>query len=229
LVKEMITTLADLRTLLFPPTTRSTTIIVGLNGLTRLFVTDLEAAGHAVSVVEIENVPPEDSKAADEVFLADAGIKGARCVLAVTPNDERNLNFCRLAHRKFAVPMVIARLGLLGGVTSWARFNDSGMTKMRWSEMVPAILGDATPGTALARVTKATDREQIAEVELLTPLLLGLTIRQLKLDGCEVLAIRRNSTLFDDTDGTELYRGDVLTLVGNREAINKVRQSFTTL
>ena len=225
----MITPLAGFRTRLFHTTTRPTTIIVGLNGLTRLLATELEAAGHGVSLIEIENEALEDGNRGDEVLLAGAGAKSARCLMASTPNNERNLCLGRVALRTFQVPMVISRLGLPGGVTSWARLNDSGIVKMTWNDVVPAILDDVIPGSALARVARATEREQVTEVELLTPLFLGLTIRQLKLEGCEVLAIRRNNFLMADTEFAELCRGDVLTLVGTKEAIKKMFQSFTTL
>jgi len=130
-----------LRELLFRTTTRSTTIIVGINRLTRLLTTDLEAAGHDVPVIDLVDEALEDSDGGDELMLAGPGVRGASCVMAATANDERNLNLCGLAHRTFRVPMVIAGVGLLGGVTSWARLRDSGVVKMTWNDMVPAILG----------------------------------------------------------------------------------------
>ena len=45
LVKQMVTTPAALKTRLFH-TTRSTTVIVGMNAITRLLATELEAASH---------------------------------------------------------------------------------------------------------------------------------------------------------------------------------------
>ena len=106
-----------------------------------MLTTDLEAAGHEVPVIDLVDEALEDSEGGDELMLAGAGVRGASCVMAATANDERNLNLCGLAHRTFRVPMVIAGVGLLGGVTSWARLRDSGVVKMTWNDMVPAILG----------------------------------------------------------------------------------------
>ena len=66
----------------------------------------------------------------------------------------------------------------------------------------------------LARLARATDLEQIADVELLTPVFLGQTIADLDLYDCEVVALTRNSILLTPFDLEELRRGDVLTLVG---------------
>lgn len=232
LVKQMVTALASLKTRLFGTTTRArstTTIIVGVNALTHLLATELEAAGKPVSLIDLENGAQADGEIRDQLVLSSAGAKAASCIMAATANDEWNLSLCRTARHRFRVPMVIARVGLLGGMTSWVRLNDVGMVRITWMEMVPAILGTVTPSSGLDRVARATDREQIADVELLTPVFLGRTIADLALEGCEVIALRRKDLWVDDIDHAELRRGDVLTLVGAKTALNKVRESFTTL
>lgn len=226
--KQMVTILDGLKTRLFP-TTRSTTIIVGINALTRLLDTELDAAGKVVSLIDLENGAPGDGDAGYEAVLARAGAKAASCVMAATNNDEWNLSFCQTARLRFGVPMVVARLGILSEVTSWARLNGSGMVRMTWKDMVPAILGTVIPSKGLARVARATNREQVTDVELLTPVFVGRTIADLALDGCEVLALSRNNLWVAPIDLAELRRGDVLTLVGTKAAVNKVRASFTSL
>jgi len=126
----------------------------------------------------------------------------------------------------FRLPVVVARLGLVSGLTSWARLNDAGMLRMSWNEMVSAILGTAIPSSALERVAQAPDRNQVAEVELLTPVFVGQRIPDLRLEGCEVVALRRNNLWVDDIEVAELRRSDVLTLVGAKAAINKVARVF---
>jgi Trk K+ transport system NAD-binding subunit len=228
IVEQIVTTLADLKTQVFG-TTRSKTIIVGTNPLTRLLTRDLENAGESVSLIDLDDGAALDGKAQDHLVLSSAGAKAASCVLAATANDAWNLNFCRTARTRFHVPMVIARLGLLGGVMSWARLNDAGMVKLSWNEMVSAVLGTASPGSGLARMAQLTDREQVAEVELLIPVFLGRTIADLPLDGCDVIALRRNELWVDEIEVTELSRGDVLTLVGTRSSITKVRECLASL
>lgn len=228
----MFTKLASLKTRLFPATrstTRPTTIVIGINALTRLLATELEAAGKAVSLFDLESGALADGNEGDELLLANAGAKAASCVIAATPIDLWNVSLCRTARVKFGVPKVIARLGLLDGMTSWARLNDAGMVRMTLSEMVSAVLGAVKPGSGLARVAMATESEQVADVELLTPVFMGRTISDLALDGCEVIALSRNNRSLADIDIAELRRRDVLTLVGPKTAINKVRESFTSL
>jgi Trk K+ transport system NAD-binding subunit len=224
----MVTILEGLKTRLFP-TTRSTTIIVGTNALTRLLDSELGAAGKAVTLIDLEKEALTDVDGEEELLLARCGAKGATCVMAATADDERNTSVCRTAHQRFRVPIVISRLRLVDGVTSWARVTESGMVKLAWKDMVAAILGTESPSSVLARVAGATDREQIADVELISPVFMGLTIADLALDGCEVLAVRRNNLRVDAIDLAELHRGDVLTLVGTKVAIKKVRDSFTSL
>jgi Trk K+ transport system NAD-binding subunit len=228
LVKQMVTTLTGLKTLLFSKK-RSTTIIVGINALTRMLARELGTAGQVVSLIDLENGALAEAKAQDEFVLASAGAKGASCFMAATANDEWNLSLCRAARLQFRVPLVIARLGGLGGKRNWARLNDSGMVRMTCKEMVPAILGTVTPSNGLTRVATASECEEVADVELLTPVYLGRKIADLALDNCEVLALSRNNLWVADIDFAELRRGDVLTLIGNRAAINKVRESFTSL
>lgn len=228
MVKQIVTSLTGLKTrVLGAP--RSKTIIVGINGLTRLLARDLETAGRLVSLIDLDNGALADSKAQDHLVLSSAGAEAACCFLAATTNDEWNLSLCRVARMKFHVPVVVARLGLLSGLTSWARLNDAGMVRMSWDEMVSAILGNVTPSNGLERVAQAPDREQVAEVELLTPVFLGRQIQEAGLDGCEVVALRRKDLWVDDIEHAELRRGDVLTIVGAKTALNKVRESFTTL
>ena len=224
----MVTTLAGLKTLLFLKK-RSTTIIVGINALTRMLARELETASKIVSLIDLENGALAEGTARNELVLSSAGAKDASCFMAATANDEWNLSLCRAARLQFRVPLVIARLGGLGGERNWARLNYSGMVRMTCEEMVPAILGTVTPSNGLTRVATARECEEVADVEMLTPVYMGRKIADLALDGCEVLALSRNNLWVADFDGAELRRGDVLTLVGAKAAIKNVRESFTSL
>ena len=114
----MATIFTDLKTRLFRNTfrtRRSTTIIVGVNALARLLATELEAAGKAVSVIDLESGALAAGDEGDRLLLAHAGANASSCVMATTPIDVWNLSLCRMARLSFSVPTVIARLGLLGG------------------------------------------------------------------------------------------------------------------
>jgi Trk K+ transport system NAD-binding subunit len=197
--------------------------------LTRLLARDLEDAGKVVLLVDLDEDPRENRNAQDELRLARAGASNAICVMAATGNDERNLNLCRAARSRFRVPTVVARMGLLGEMTYWARLNDAGMIRMSWKEMVPSILGTVTPSHALLRLAQATNREQVADLKLLNPDIIGRTIGNLGLHGCEVLALERNDLWVDEITTAKLGLGDVLTVVGTKTAINKACESLTTL
>ena len=219
---------------------RLRTIIIGTDARLRLLAAEIAGAGKPVSLIKLEDqdaTQHRTSKGAtvihaateDELVLAraDAGI--ANCLVAATPDDERNLDLCRTARDKFQIPFVIARLRLLEGVTSWARLTDSGMVRVVWPEVARTILGDIIPNANLSRLMTATDQDQITDVEVLSPLFFGRTIADLSLDGCEVVALTRNGLPIDNFKAEGLQIRDVLTLVGPKVAINKARESFTSL
>ena len=63
----------------FFPTTRSTTIFIGTNPLTRLLATDLDAAGRPVAVINMDTVARANGNALDDLVLARAGKERKLC------------------------------------------------------------------------------------------------------------------------------------------------------
>jgi Trk K+ transport system NAD-binding subunit len=140
-----------------------------------------------------------------------------------------NINLCREAHDRFGVPLTIARLKLLEGVTNWARLNEDGMARMTWSETVHAVLGDTPPNASLLRLADVSDREQIIDFEMLSPVFIGRKISDLPLGECEVAVLTRKDVSLPNLESVELRLGDVLTLVGERNELIRLRQTLATL
>ena len=221
-------------------TARASTIIVGVNPVTRLLANELHAVGNPVSVVSLkseggpdhETMPLAnmvDPATADDVVLTRTGAQSARCLLAALADDDRNLRLCRAAIDEFRVPVVIARLRLMDGVTSWARVNDAGMSRMSWNDLIQALVPDMVLSPALSRVARADDREQLAEIEVRLPIFDGRTISDLPLGDCEAVALTRKGAPISTYDDMALKLGDVLTLIGMKAAVDKVRESFASL
>ena len=210
---------------------RTRTILVGVNPTTRLLANELEAIGNRVSLVssESEAGPDDETVAADEIVLTRAGVQSARCLLAALTDGDHNVRLCRTAIDKFGVPVVIARLQLLDGITSWARFTDSGMSRMSWNDLIKAMVPDEFFSHALSRIARADDREQITELEVRLPVFVGRSIDDLPLEDCEVVALTRNNAPIYAYHDTALEMGDVLTLIGMKAAMNKVRAAFASL
>src|SRR5262249_33307702 len=141
----------------------------------------------------------------------------------------RNVELCRTATYKFGVPLAIARLRLLEGITSWAKVTASGTTRISWNDLIQAVVSDMTLSPALTRLAKADQREQIIKIKICLPTIVGRTIDELSLEGCEALALNRNGTTVEAFPETVLEMGDVLTLIGMEKPLNKVRESFASL
>lgn len=140
-----------------------------------------------------------------------------------------NLGLCREACDRFGVPLAIARLKLVEGVTNWARVNAGGMARMTWSETVRALVGEGALSQSLSNLAKVSDDEQIVDLEMQSPVFLGLKAADLPLDDCQVLAITRTGVLLTDVASIELRMNDVLTLTGTTTALKGVRAALSTL
>jgi Trk K+ transport system NAD-binding subunit len=215
-------------------------IVAGCDARVKLLVTGLASAGKEVSLIKPATsataqvkAPPGvrviHSTALGVVALERAGAKAAHCLVAATPDDDLNLSLCREARDRFGVPMVIARLKLLEEVTNWARLSESGMTKLTWSETVRVVLGETTPSASLLHLAEVSDRDQIVDLEMLSPVFIGRKIANLPLGECEVAALTRKDVPLPAFDSVELSLGDVLTLIGERSALSRVRETLATL
>jgi Trk K+ transport system NAD-binding subunit len=223
--------------LFHPP--RSCVIVVGADARVRLLVTELAAIGKEVSqIVLATGVTPDTAPSGvsivrsiklDADALEHAGAKSANCLVVATPDDALNVSLCREAAAEFGVPIVIARLKVLEGVTNWARLNDTVMAKMTWGDAVRASLGGTAPNVTLSRLASVSDREQIVDLELQSPVFAGRLIADLPLNDCDVLALTREGVPVVDYDAIQLRMNDVLTLVGTNAELKSVRGSLATL
>jgi Trk K+ transport system NAD-binding subunit len=215
-------------------------IVVGCDVRLKLLVTGLAAVGKEVSLIKpatsaraqvkaLPGVSVIHSSILGAVALERAGAKAAHCLVAATPDGDQNVTLCREARERFGVPMVIAQLKLVGGVTNWARLNEAGMARMTWSETVHAILGETTPSASLSHLASVSDREQIVDFEMLSPVFIGRKIGDLPLGECEVAALTRKEVPLPAFESVELSLGDVLTLIGERNELIRLRQTLATL
>lgn len=206
----------------------------------RLLAVELAAAGKKVTFIKLRDRAPGGTEtplgwkvvytdAFDGQALERAGAKGASCLVAATSDDPLNMNLCRAGRDRFGIPLVIARLRVLDWVTSWARFNSSGMIEMRWPDAAQAILGDSTPHANLWRVMNAGELERIADVEVKSPVFIGRTVADLSIRDCEAVALTRADLPVEDFADAEIRVGDVLTLIGSKEALAQARETFTSL
>ncbi len=203
-------------------TSRLRTIIVGVNPCTRLLAYELRVARRAVSLIELSEVEDVD-------LLDHSGAQNARCLVAASTEDSRNLSLCRTALGRFGVPVTVARLRLLEGVTSWARVDGSGMARSSWKDLIQAIIPDVAPTSALSRLARTDEHEQIAEIDLRSPQFIGRTIEDLPGGRFDVVALTRESVQIAGYETSNLELGDVITVIGEKTAIGRLRESLASL
>jgi len=208
---------------------RSTTITVGTNARMRLLAAELEAAGKEVSLISLDRENLGDSEVGAASVLQRGRAGTAQTVVAATSSDSLNLILCRTARDQFRVPLVITRMKLMEGTTSWAKLNESGMVRLAWTEVVSNVLGGVTLRDSFLRIASAGDDEHIAEVVVLSPALVGRTISDQRWSGCEAVALRRKDSVMLSCDVEEIRLDDVITLVGRKDAIDQVRESLMSL
>jgi Trk K+ transport system NAD-binding subunit len=95
--------------------------------------------------------------------------------------------------------------------------------------LIQAFAPDVLLSPALSCVARAGDHEQISEVELCLPTFAGRTIVDLPLSACEVVALTRKGVRISAYHDAALEMGDVLTLIGVKGVVDKVRESFASL
>ena len=205
----------------------SSTIIVGTNARMRLLAAELEAAERQVSLTSLDTENLTDSDASAASVLTRAGGRTAGAALAATSRDFLNLTLCRIARDRFHIPLVITRLNLLPDVTSWARITEGGMVSLTWAEVVFAVLDGAPARDSFVRIASAGDDEFVAEVEMFSPAMVGKTVADLQLRGCEAVALKRKDLVMPASPAVKMCLGDLITLVGRKAAIDQVRGSLT--
>jgi Trk K+ transport system NAD-binding subunit len=221
-------------------TPRPRVILIGCDARVRLLATELRAVRKEISLIIpaagatlLRKAPPGvkvvHSTSLGEVALDRAGAKAAHVVIAGTKDDTLNARLGREARDRFGVPLVIARVKALEGVTPWARLEDAVMVRMTWGDTVRAILGETAPSPRLSHLASVADHEEIVDLEMHSPVLVGRKIADLPRDDYEVLALARNGTVVADFGSAELHLGDVLTLVGTRVELKRIREALTSL
>lgn len=163
------------------------------------------------------------------LVLKRAAAKFTKCLFAGTLDEGLNLRICRAARDEYSITKLIALTKDKEAETEIS-FGDETIKRMTWSNAVNAVLDDVLPSPHLLRVLKTNAQaEHIAEVKVLSPIIVGRTFQKLSLAGCEAVALRRSDSLITAVDSTDLQIGDVLTLVGSREAMTSARELLTTL
>lgn len=181
----------------------------------------LDAAGHAVTVVDVDDGSFARLGAGfhgrsilgigfDRDVLRQAGIETADGIAAVTGDDEVNAVIARMASRLFRVPKVVARLYDPRKAQIYRRLDVQVVAPVDWGVHRAADL--LTFSDVGELISLGAGQVDLVEVEV-PHLLVGRRIDELTAAG-EVLpvAVSRGGTTYIPTAGTTLQAGDVVHL-----------------
>ena len=213
-------------------------LLLGSNPRVRLLAAALGMASRPVSWIKLDieegDIPSPGVNVIYgaepwETTLTRAGADEATCLIASTCNTDLNQRICHLAQQQFGLRIAILRLCLVSGVTTWARLTDTGMRRMEWSDVLNTVCGDKLSNQVIEQLSIVREHDRMVDVELRSPAFAGRPIGELKLGDCEVVGITRNGVLLPASELNHIELSDIVTLTGSTEAVDKVRESFTSL
>jgi trk system potassium uptake protein TrkA len=199
-------------------------VIAGGGAVGTFIATDLVAAGHDVTVVEVDPTRAATAEAADETpgvrwvvadacevsDLVQAGAEDADVVAAVTGDDEDNLVISLLAKQELAVPRVIARVN--NPRNEWMFTETWGVdVAVSTPHLLSALVEEAVSVGTLVRLLALDGgraRLSAATLDEGSPSV-GQDLAQLPLPRtCTVVAVLREGRVVVPRGDTVLHAGD---------------------
>lgn len=209
------------------------TVIIGADETGRLLAEKLTLAGESVSMIDNnkENYAEAQKLKGINIYLDDAtnhdvlkqaDVKNAKCVIVATPSDKVNILISQVVRSHFADKRIVARANTTSNVSA---FKDAGIETMSPVQASVAILENMVLRPSLFKMLATTnpEEEKIDEIKVTTKTSVGKTLAKLHLEGCLVVAVRREGKIFSPHGNTVLRLNDILTILGNDESLEKAK------
>jgi Trk K+ transport system NAD-binding subunit len=207
-------------------------IIVGAGRVGRGLAERLEDRGENVILVDKDREQVEQARnigftvhhgdGADLDVLRSAGATNAKIVAAATADDDSNLLVAQLANSNFDVDTVIARVNTPGNASA---FEELGVRAIAVDESIAQSMDNLIERPALSEWMSELGRTgDVQEIEVTADRLVGKQIGELDTelpDGVLVALVSRDGDSRVPEPDRTLRRGDRLTFVGHRDAVNE--------
>jgi Trk K+ transport system NAD-binding subunit len=136
--------------------------------------------------------------------------------------DEDNLKFCELAYEHFGTRDVVVRVNERSYVH---KFHELGALIVEPSTVMVSLMDHLVRSPIATSLLLGMEKDQdTVDIEMQNKELHGITLRDLQIPtDVIILATKRNNNTLISTGYTRLRLGDVLTVVGSVESLEKVR------
>ncbi len=150
---------------------------------------------------------------------------GAAEAAVLMMDDDHNYELCELIYEKFGTKDVVVRLENRG---NFDKFHELGALIVEPSTAIVSLLDHFVRSPMAASLLLGMDEAQdTIDLEVLDPQLHGVYLRNLRLPSdVIILSITRGGHMIISHGYTRLRQGDIVTLVGSKESLDKVTLMF---
>lgn len=158
----------------------------------------------------------------DRDVLQEAGVERATALVSCTSSDDANIVCARLAHERYRVPTVIARLYDLGKAETYRRLGIQAISTTDWGiRHVEEMLTYSHTDQVFESWTGDVSMVRVA----VGPRLDGAHVGDITALGeVKVACVTRGSRSFIPTRGTQMQAGDVLFVAVATGSMRRFRQ-----
>ncbi|MEM6702694.1 MAG: cation:proton antiporter [Acidobacteriota bacterium] len=169
-----------------------------------------------IEIVQVEDLTPEE--------LQRIGAQEARAFLLLNKEADA-LRVAEIAYQDFGTRNVIARSS---DRVHWANFEELGVQIVDPNVAMVSLLDQFVRSPSAASMMLGLDKDQeMLEIELGNPDLDGVALRDISLPhDTLVVSVQRERASLVSHGYTRLQMGDVLTLVGSEESLNRIESRF---
>jgi Trk K+ transport system NAD-binding subunit/Kef-type K+ transport system membrane component KefB len=151
--------------------------------------------------------------------LRALGADTVDAIVSLLPDDD-GYRVCELAYENFGTRLLIARISDRRNIE---RFRAIGVTVLDPAAAMVSLLERSVRSPATTSLLLGLDEGlDLLDVEVGNPDVAGLAVRELRLPlDVAVLCVRRDGVMLPSKGGTDLRMGDLVTLSGPKESVEK--------
>eukprot|EP01029_Cantina_marsupialis_P028698 TRINITY_DN777892_c0_g1_i1.p1 TRINITY_DN777892_c0_g1~~TRINITY_DN777892_c0_g1_i1.p1 ORF type:complete len:681 (+),score=45.40 TRINITY_DN777892_c0_g1_i1:203-2245(+) len=205
-------------------------IIFGLEGQSLALARQLQDNGWKVKVVtRSEEKAKLEYKGVNVIHVKDFGLNELERIkankvdaLVMLNEDKDNLQICELAYEHFGTRDLVVRVNERSFVK---KFHELGALIVEPSTVMVSLMDHLVRSPiATSLLLGMEENQDTVDIEMQNPELHGIAIRDIQIPtDLIILATQRNQNTLISTGYTRLRLGDVLTVVGSTESIDKLR------